>query len=108
MPEKKINGILSLIFTAFGCFIQFYAYYLIWQILFNVFTQGNSLNIKSSVSIVLLLFIGQAVLYIIGTWMSHLAAFSLETRLREKGIKNLVNASNTFLILISQEKLEKL
>lgn len=96
MPEKKINGILSLIFTAFGCFIQFYAYYLIWQILFNVFTQGNSLNIKSSVSIVLLLFIGQAVLYIIGTWMSHLAAFSLETRLREKGIKNLVNASNTF------------
>ncbi len=28
--------------------------------------------------------------------MSHLAAFSLETRLREKGIKNLVNASNTF------------
>lgn len=96
MPEKKINGILSLIFTAFGCFIQFYAYYLIWQILFNVFTQRNSLNIKSSVSIVLLLFIGQAVLYIIGTWMSHLAAFSLETRLREKGIKNLVNASNTF------------
>lgn len=96
MPEKKINGILSLIFTAFGCFIQFYAYYLIWQILFNVFTQRNSLNIKSSVSIVLLLFIGQAVLYIIGTWMSHLAAFSLETRLREKGINNLVNASNTF------------
>lgn len=96
MPEKKINGILSLIFTAFGCFIQFYAYYLIWQILFNVFTQRNSLNIKSSASIVLLLFIGQAVLYIIGTWMSHLAAFSLETRLREKGIKNLVNASNTF------------
>lgn len=96
MPEKKINGILSLIFTAFGCFIQFYAYYLIWQILFNVFTQRNSLNIKSSVSIVLLLFIGQAVLYIIGTWMSHLAAFRLETRLREKGAENLLKASKTF------------
>lgn len=96
IPDKKINGVLSVIFTALGCLIQFYAYYLIWQILFNVFTQRNSLNIKSSVSIVLLLFIGQAVLYIIGTWMSHLAAFRLETRLREKGAENLLKASKTF------------
>jgi len=96
IPDKKINGVLSVIFTALGCLIQFYAYYLIWQIIESVFTKGNFLDVKSSASFVLNLFIVQAILYIVGTWMSHLAAFSLETRLREKGIKNLVNASNTF------------
>lgn len=96
IPDKKINGILSVVFTALGCFVQFYAYYLIWQILESVFTKGDYLGVKFSASYVLNLFIVQAILYIVGTWMSHLAAFSLETRLREKGIKNLINASNTF------------
>ena len=96
IPDKKINGILAVIFTALGCLTQFYAYYLIWQILESVFTKGSFLDVKSSASFVLNLFIVQAILYIVGTWMSHLAAFSLETRLREKGIKNLINASNTF------------
>ena len=94
IPDKKINGVLSVIFTALGCLIQFYAYYLIWQIIESVFTKGNFLDVKSSASFVLNLFIVQAILYIVGTWMSHLAAFSLEI------MKNLKKAIISMLTII--------
>ncbi|MDU2109752.1 MAG: ABC transporter ATP-binding protein [Peptoniphilus lacydonensis] len=96
MPEKKVNGFLASFFTAIGIFLEFYGYYLIWILLKSVFSKGNLVNASGLVIKILILFIAYGLLYFLGTWMSHLAGFRLETKLREKGVKNLLNASNNF------------
>lgn len=96
MPEKKIHGFLSVILTFSGIILQFVAYFLIWLLLKKVFL-GESLENASKISTtILLLFVSHGLLYLAGTWMSHLAGFRLETRLREKGIRHLLEASSTF------------
>ncbi|MBU5668943.1 ABC transporter ATP-binding protein/permease [Peptoniphilus sp. MSJ-1] len=96
IPERKVHAILAVAFTAIGNILLFYAYYLIWTLVRDVF-MGESLTDSKKTSILILsLFILQGIIYIFGLWMSHLTGFRLETRLREKGIKHLINASNTF------------
>ncbi len=96
MPEKKFQGFLSVILTTASNLMQFYAYFLIWKLLKDIFL-GNSLDesIKLAPAI-LILFILQGLVYLLGLWISHLAGFRLETRLRERGIENLLRASSTF------------
>lgn len=96
MPERKIHGIFASLLTILGVFLEFYAYYSIWILLKNIFTSENLNNGKSIAIKILILFVSYGLLYFFGTWMSHLAGFRLETRLRERGIKNLLQASNTF------------
>ena len=43
-----------------------------------------------------------------GTWMGHLAGFRLETRLRERGIRHLLRASNTFFDLHNSGEVRKI
>ena len=108
IPERKLHGILASLLTAVGIFLEFYAYYLIWILLKNVFSggvlsEGRSLAIK-----ILFLFIAYGILYFMGLWMSHLAGFRLETRLRERGIRHLLGASNTFFDLHNSGEVRKI
>ena len=108
IPERKLHGILACLLTTVGIVLEFYAYYLIWILLKNVFTggvlsEGRSLAIK-----ILFLFIAYGILYFMGLWMSHLAGFRLETRLRERGIRHLLGASNTFFDLHNSGEVRKI
>ena len=96
MPERRVHGILASLLTTVGIVLEFYAYYLIWILLKNVFTGGVLSEERSLAIKILFLFIGYGLLYFRGLWMSHLAGFRLETRLREKGLRHLLRASNTF------------
>lgn len=108
MPERKIHGFLSVIFTMAGIIVQFTAYYLIWLLLKDVFL-GESLDEALKISTtILLLFVSHGLLYLGGVWMSHLAGFRLETRLREKGIRHLLEASNTFFDVHNSGKVRKI
>ncbi|NMW85074.1 ABC transporter ATP-binding protein [Peptoniphilus sp. AGMB00490] len=108
MPERKMHGFLSVILTMAGIIMQFTAYYLIWLLLKDVFL-GESLEEALKIAtIILLLFVSHGLLYLAGTWMSHLAGFRLETRLREKGIRHLLEASNTFFDVHNSGKVRKI
>ena len=108
IPERKLHGILACLLTTVGIVLEFYAYYLVWILLKNVFSggvlsEGRSLAIK-----ILFLFIAYGILYFMGLWMSHLAGFRLETRLRERGIRHLLGASNTFFDLHNSGEVRKI
>ena len=91
-----------------GIVLEFYAYYLIWILLKNVFS-GEVLSEERSLAIkILFLFIAYGILYFMGLWMSHLAGFRLETRLRERGISHLLGASNTFFDLHNSGEVRKI
>ena len=96
MPERKIHGILAAMLAVVGNLLQFYAYYLIWILLRDVFCGEDLINLKIFSIKILVLFASCSIFYFGGTWMSHLAGFRLETRLREKGLRHLLRASNTF------------
>lgn len=96
IPERRIHAVFDIIFTSLSVILQFYAYYRIWLLLKSVFQGENLENVVNYSIIIVFLFIAHGLLYFAGTWLGHMAGFRLETRLREKGIKNLVKASNTF------------
>ena len=96
MPERKLHGYLAVILTTVGLFVQFIAYYKIWLLLRNVFINQSLEGEMQQSLIILLLFISHGLLYLGGTWFAHLAGFRLETKLRELGVKHLLEASNTF------------
>ena len=108
IPERRLHGILASLLTSFGIFLEFYAYYLIWILLKNVFTGGVLSEERSLAIKILFLFIAYGLLYFMGLWMSHLAGFRLETRLRERGIRHLLRASNTFFDLHNSGEVRKI
>lgn len=108
IPERRLHGILASLLTSFGIFLEFYAYYLIWILLKNVFTGGDLAEGRSLAIKILFLFIAYGLLYFMGLWMSHLAGFRLETRLRERGIRHLLRASNTFFDLHNSGEVRKI
>ena len=108
IPERRLHGILASLLTAVGIFLEFYAYYLIWILLKNVFTGGVLSEERSLAIKILFLFIAYGLLYFMGLWMSHLAGFRLETRLRERGIRHLLRASNTFFDLNNSGEVRKI
>lgn len=108
IPERRLHGILASLLTAVGIFLEFYAYYLIWILLKNVFTGGVLSEERSLAIKILILFIAYGLLYFMGLWMSHLAGFRLETRLRERGIRHLLRASNTFFDLNNSGEVRKI
>ncbi|WP_019132132.1 ABC transporter ATP-binding protein [Peptoniphilus obesi] len=108
MPERKAHGFLAAFLTFVGILSVFYAYYLIWILLKNIFTGENLSDGKNLAIKILLLFVAYGLLYFLGTWMSHLAGFRLETRLREKGIVHLLKASNTFFDLHNSGEVRKI
>lgn len=108
IPERKLHGILACLLTTVGIVLEFYAYYLIWILLKNVFTGGVLSEERSLAIKILFLFIAYGLLYFMGLWMSHLAGFRLETRLRERGIRHLLGASNTFFDLHNSGEVRKI
>ena len=108
IPERKLHGILACLLTTLGIVLEFYAYYLIWILLKNVFTGGVLSEERSLAIKILFLFIAYGLLYFMGLWMSHLAGFRLETRLRERGIRHLLRASNTFFDLHNSGEVRKI
>lgn len=108
IPERKLHGIFACLLTTLGIVLEFYAYYLIWILLKNVFTGGVLSEERSLAIKILFLFIAYGLLYFMGLWMSHLAGFRLETRLRERGIRHLLRASNTFFDLHNSGEVRKI
>lgn len=108
IPERRLHGILASLLTTLGIVLEFYAYYLIWILLKNVFTGGVLSEERSLAIKILILFIAYGLLYFMGLWMSHLAGFRLETRLRERGIRHLLRASNTFFDLNNSGEVRKI
>lgn len=108
IPERKLHGIFACLLTTVGIVLEFYAYYLIWILLKNVFSGGVLLEGRSLAIKILFLFIAYGILYFMGLWMSHLAGFRLETRLRERGIRHLLGASNTFFDLHNSGEVRKI
>ena len=96
IPEKRGNGFLSAAFSVVAVCCHLLGYYCLWLALKAIFVQQNFSAGSDYALKVVLTFIAYGILYFLGTWMSHLAAFRLETRLREKGIDHLLTASNTF------------
>ena len=96
IPEKRGNGFWSAIFSILAVCSHLFGYYCLWLALKAIFVQQD-FSVGSVYAVhVVLAFLGYGLFYFLGTWMSHLAAFRLETRLREKGIDRLMAASNTF------------
>lgn len=108
IPERKLHGIFACLLTTVGIVLEFYAYYLIWILLKNVFSGGVLSEERSLAIKILFLFIAYGLLYFMGLWMSHLAGFRLETRLRERGIRHLLRASNTFFDLHNSGEVRKI
>jgi len=108
IPERKLHGIFACLLTTVGIVLEFYAYYLIWILLKNVFSGGVLSEERSLAIKILFLFIAYGILYFMGLWMSHLAGFRLETRLRERGIRHLLGASNTFFDLHNSGEVRKI
>ena len=96
IPEKRGNGFLSAAFSVAAVCCHLLGYYCLWLALKAIFVQQNFSAGSDYALRVVVAFIAYGILYFLGTWMSHLAAFRLETRLREKGIDRLLTASNTF------------
>lgn len=96
IPEKRGNGFLSAAFSILAVCCHLLGYYCLWLALKAIFVQQNFSAGSDYALRVVVAFIAYGILYFLGTWMSHLAAFRLETRLREKGIDRLLTASNTF------------
>ncbi|WP_068457039.1 ABC transporter ATP-binding protein [Aedoeadaptatus pacaensis] len=96
IPEKRGNGFLSAAFSVAAVCCHLLGYYCLWLALKAIFVQQNFSAGSDYALRVVVAFIAYGILYFLGTWMSHLAAFRLETRLREKGIDHLLTASNTF------------
>ena len=57
IPERKLHGILACLLTTLGIVLEFYAYYLIWILLKNVFTGGVLSEERSLAIKILFLFI---------------------------------------------------
>ena len=96
IPEKRGNGFLSAIFSIAAVCCHLFGYYCLWLALKAIFIQQDFSAGSDYALRVVAAFVAYGILYFLGTWMSHLAAFRLETRLREKGIAHLLTASNTF------------
>ena len=96
IPEKRGNGFLSAIFSIAAVCCHLFGYYCLWLALKAIFIQQDFSAGSDYALRVVAAFVAYGILYFLGTWMSHLAAFRLETRLREKGIDHLLTASNTF------------
>lgn len=96
IPEKRSNGFLSAIFSIAAVCCHLFGYYCLWLALKAIFIQQDFSAGSDYALRVVAAFVAYGILYFLGTWMSHLAAFRLETRLREKGIAHLLTASNTF------------
>ena len=96
IPEKRGNGFLSATFSVLAVCSHLFGYYCLWLALKAIFIQQDFSAGSAYALRVVAAFIAYGILYFLGTWMSHLAAFRLETRLREKGIDRLLTASNTF------------
>lgn len=96
IPEKRGNGFLSAGFSILAVCSHLFGYYCLWLVLKAIFVQQNFSAGSDYALKVVLTFVAYGIFYFLGTWMSHLAAFRLETRLREKGIDRLLTASNTF------------
>ena len=96
IPEKRGNGFLSATFSVLAVCSHLFGYYCLWLALKAIFIQQDFSAGSDYALRVVAAFVAYGILYFLGTWMSHLAAFRLETRLREKGIDHLLTASNTF------------
>ena len=96
IPEKRGNGFLSATFSVLAVCSHLFGYYCLWLALKAIFIRQDFSAGSAYALRVVAAFIAYGILYFLGTWMSHLAAFRLETRLREKGIDRLLAASNTF------------
>lgn len=96
IPEKRSNGFLSAIFSIVAVCCHLFGYYCLWLALKAIFIEQDFSAGSDYAFRVVAAFVAYGILYFLGVWMSHLAAFRLETRLREKGIDHLLTASNTF------------
>lgn len=96
IPEKRSNGFLSAAFSVVAVCCHLFGYYCLWLALKAIFIQQDFSAGSDYALRVVAAFVAYGILYFLGAWMSHLAAFRLETRLREKGIDHLLTASNTF------------
>lgn len=108
IPERKWHAYLAIALTAVSVFIQFWAYHQMWIVLKLTFTgQADQRVIQTGLAIIGLIIL-QGFIYLAGVWMSHLAAFRLETRLREKGIQRLLRASASFFDTHSSGEVRKI
>ena len=96
IPEKRGNGFLSAAFSIVAVCCHLFGYYCLWLALKAIFIEQDFSAGSDYALRVVAAFVAYGILYFLGVWMSHLAAFRLETRLREKGIVHLLTASNTF------------
>lgn len=108
IPEKKNDLIFSFIFSLISIFLCNYGFYNVWKALDFVFIKKDLLQALNSAGIVVISFLGYLVIYLLGVWMSHRAAFRLESNLRKTGVKHLLKASNTFYDLNQSGKIRKI
>ncbi|MDY3006721.1 ABC transporter ATP-binding protein [Anaerococcus sp. AGMB00486] len=108
VPEIKNKAIFAVIFTAISNLTLFFAYYKIWTIIKVIFTKNSSDGLIKYSNLIVILFIAYGLIYFLGLWQSHLLAFRLETRLREKGAKKLLRASESFFDTHSSGEVRKI
>ncbi|MGX7112694.1 ABC transporter ATP-binding protein [Gemella cuniculi] len=106
--EKKIFMILALIFSGIATVLSFFPYYFFWKILKEITTTANASVIKQISFYIFLTTALYAITYALTLTFSHVFAFRLETNMKKRGLKHLLNASFSFFDINPSGKTRKI
>lgn len=94
--EKKGYMILSLILSAVATILSFVPYYYFWQILREITGEADISQIRQISFTILGTTLFYILAYLGSLLCSHIFAFRLESNMRKRGLKHLLNASFSF------------
>ena len=108
VPEKKIFGIFSIILSLISSVVLMLPFWYLWQFLLSVMVAHDFSKAKFYAIIMVALLISYLLIYILAVMCSHLVAFRLESNMRKRGTRHLLNASFSFFDTTSSGKIRKL
>lgn len=97
--EKRKFMVLSLIFSGISTIFSFFPYYYFWKLLLEITGKADIKEIRNISFMVFIFTVLYAGVYFISLIFSHIFAFRVETNMRKKGLKYLLNASFSFFDL---------
>lgn len=96
IPEKSLNVYLSIVCSTLHGILNGLSYYLIYKFFYEVLILNSPDGAKSYALKILFMLLLSQTIYFAGLWLSHFAAFRLETALKYKGAKGIINSSFKF------------
>lgn len=94
--DRKLYMIMAMILSGIATVLSFVPYYFLWEMLNEITGTADTTKIRRLSYLIFITTLFYTFTYIASLICSHLFAFRLETNMRKKGLKALLNSSFSF------------